>query len=119
MMNKKNNKVGEVFTNIMSPNNNDVLNRSQQVKKLSDYALDKNSPLTQKIQRTRSGNVNDTYTRSTYLIRNDLKEQLDTYAQNPNAPRGFKTTLINEALYHLFNDKEYFDAIMNKLMSDD
>lgn len=53
-------------------------------------------------ERTKKLTIEDTHTRQTYLIRNDLLKRLNKVAKGKD--RGFKTQLVNYALEQILNE---------------
>jgi hypothetical protein len=53
-------------------------------------------------QRKQKKTVEETHTRQTYLIRNDLIDRLESIAYNKD--RGFKTAFLNHAIERLLNE---------------
>lgn len=95
--------------------NKDANGRLNQINNLQQVGNQLNSPITEKLNQQKRGTVEKNYTRSTYLIRNDLKKTLNGYAENSGV-RGAKTYLINEALFHMFSDKDYINNVIANLM---
>lgn len=55
-------------------------------------------------KKTKRETVEDTHTRQTYLVRNDLIKRLDKLAKNK--ARGFKTMLVNHAIEKVLEELE-------------
>ena len=55
-------------------------------------------------KKTKRETVEDTHTRQTYLIRNDLIKRMDKLAKNK--ARGFKTMLVNHAIEKVLEELE-------------
>lgn len=52
-------------------------------------------------ERTKKKKIDDTHTRKTYLVRNDLHEKLDRISKGKH---GFKTLMVNKALEAILKD---------------
>lgn len=57
-----------------------------------------------KFQTKKKPTVEETHTRQTYLIRNDLIKRLEKIAKKQD--RGFKTALVNEGIKRLLDELE-------------
>lgn len=80
-------------------NNNDT-STHENSKSLQDVSQDIMDTFTEMSKRK---TVEDTHTRATYLVRNDLLKRLDKLAKGK---RGFKTLFVNKAMEALLNDLE-------------